>query len=107
MLRRQLGLESGDCFGGKVCMGPPFAVLWGGGAGLRAYNALVGWRGGLEATHGDFQGPRLALSCGGAAGSWPGAWGAGACRGVLGKRYIDRPWKGPGLRVAPSTGVGR
>ena len=61
------------------------------GVGKRAsgaYNALMGWGGGLEAMHGDFWGPRLALGCGGGGRCCcePGAWGDGARRGALGKR---------------------
>ena len=51
-------------------MGPPSAVFWVGKRASGAYNALVGWGDGLEAMHGDFWGPRLALGYG-SAGGWP------------------------------------
>ena len=35
-------------FGGKACMGPPFAVFWGGGAGIRGLQCLGGSEGGLQ-----------------------------------------------------------
>ena len=89
-------------FGGKVCMGPPFAVFWGGGVGLRGLQCLGGLEGWSRGDAWRILRPEAGTRLWGRRAP---AWSLGPdSPGLAGVRWVSNsPWVGLGLLLAPAS----